>query len=100
MIGRSHLRAGDGAPPSDLTADTVPTGDGTASAHLPAADVDTSGSDVAGPETGNVDAQNADGSALDPGKTHMIGDALKSVYQRTLEEDIPDDFLDLLKQLK
>ena len=30
----------------------------------------------------------------------MIGDALKSVYQRTLEEDIPDDFLDLLKQLK
>lgn len=34
------------------------------------------------------------------GKTHMIGDALKSVYQRTLEEDIPDDFLDLLKQLK
>ena len=36
----------------------------------------------------------------DDGKTHMIGDALKSVYQRTLEEDIPDDFLDLLKQLK
>ena len=34
------------------------------------------------------------------GKTHLIGDALKSVYQRTLEEDIPDDFLDLLKQLK
>ncbi len=34
------------------------------------------------------------------GKTQLIGDALKSVYQRTLEEDIPDDFLDLLKQLK
>lgn len=36
----------------------------------------------------------------DDGKAHMIGDALKSVYQRTLEEDIPEDFLDLLKQLK
>lgn len=36
----------------------------------------------------------------DDGKTHLIGDALKSVYQRTLEEEIPDDFLDLLKQLK
>lgn len=36
----------------------------------------------------------------DDGKSHMIGDALKSVYQRTLEEEIPDDFLDLLKQLK
>lgn len=40
----------------------------------------------------------ADGS--DDGKAHLIGDALKSVYQRTLEEEIPDDFLDLLKQLK
>jgi hypothetical protein len=40
------------------------------------------------------------GTGSDEGKTHMIGDALKSVYQRTLEEDIPDDFLDLLKQLK
>lgn len=36
----------------------------------------------------------------DEGKSHLIGDALKSVYQRTLEEEIPDDFLDLLKQLK
>lgn len=39
-------------------------------------------------------------AAPEEGKTHLIGDALKSVYQRTLEEDIPDDFLDLLKQLK
>jgi len=38
--------------------------------------------------------------AGDDGKSHLIGDALKSVYQRTLEEEIPDDFLDLLKQLK
>ena len=36
----------------------------------------------------------------DDGKSHLIGHALKSVYQRTLEEEIPDDFLDLLKQLK
>jgi hypothetical protein len=42
----------------------------------------------------------ADAAAGEDGKTHMIGDALKSVYQRTLEEEIPDDFLDLLKQLK
>lgn len=41
-----------------------------------------------------------DDASRDEGKTQMIGDALKSVYQRTLEEDIPDDFLDLLKQLK
>lgn len=41
-----------------------------------------------------------DTNPSDDGKTHMIGDALKSVYQRTLEEEIPDDFLDLLKQLK
>ncbi len=53
-----------------------------------------------------ADTSSLDGSgetetaASDDGKTHMIGDALKSVYQRTLEEEIPDDFLDLLKQLK
>ena len=41
-----------------------------------------------------------DTGGYDSGKTNLIGDALKSVYQRTLEEDIPDDFLDLLKQLK
>ena len=33
-------------------------------------------------------------------QSHMIGEALKTVYQRTLEEEIPDDFADLLKQLK
>lgn len=42
----------------------------------------------------------AEGPGGDDGKSHLIGDALKSVYQRTLEEEIPDDFLDLLKQLK
>lgn len=51
--------------------------------------------DPAAPEPATGDA-----SPGDDGKTHMIGDALKSVYQRTLEEEIPDDFLDLLKQLK
>lgn len=46
-------------------------------------------------------ADGQDGQCVpEEGKTHLIGDALKSVYQRTLEEDIPDDFLDLLKQLK
>lgn len=29
-----------------------------------------------------------------------IGEALKSVYQNTLDEDIPDQLLDLLNQLK
>lgn len=42
----------------------------------------------------------SDQTGADDGKSHLIGDALKSVYQRTLEEEIPDDFLDLLKQLK
>ncbi|PXW79323.1 hypothetical protein C7451_101388 [Blastomonas natatoria] len=46
------------------------------------------------------DAEEAGASVGDDGKSHLIGDALKSVYQRTLEEEIPDDFLDLLKQLK
>ncbi|MBL0965853.1 NepR family anti-sigma factor [Blastomonas sp. UPD001] len=50
------------------------------------------------PEPGG--SLSADQQGGDDGKSHLIGDALKSVYQRTLEEEIPDDFLDLLKQLK
>lgn len=46
------------------------------------------------------DSDESEPASGEDGKTHMIGDALKSVYQRTLEEEIPDDFLDLLKQLK
>lgn len=65
-------------------------------------------SDAAGEAAGEAaaaseqDASRADGGddSREDGKTHLIGDALKTVYQRTLEEDIPDDFLDLLKQLK
>ncbi|MDM7955010.1 NepR family anti-sigma factor [Blastomonas sp.] len=52
--------------------------------------------DASAPLSDGQDSANAP----EEGKTHVIGDALKSVYQRTLEEDIPDDFLDLLKQLK
>jgi hypothetical protein len=56
------------------------------------------------PMTDDASAPGADeqdaATVPEEGKTHLIGDALKSVYQRTLEEDIPDDFLDLLKQLK
>lgn len=59
-----------------------------------ASSAQTSGKDDAAPDTAG------EAAGHDSGKTHMIGDALKSVYQRTLEEDIPDDFLDLLKQLK
>jgi len=56
---------------------------------------------TAGDEPSGSGPELADGAAVpEEGKTHLIGDALKSVYQRTLEEDIPDDFLDLLKQLK
>ena len=60
------------------------------------------GSGEADAAAGEADAAagEADAAAGEDGKTHMIGDALKSVYQRTLEEEIPDDFLDLLKQLK
>lgn len=45
-------------------------------------------------------AEDTGAAISEDGKSHLIGDALKSVYQRTLEEEIPDDFLDLLKQLK
>ncbi|GGB50219.1 NepR family anti-sigma factor [Blastomonas aquatica] len=51
-------------------------------------------------ESDTAPDSHVDDATRDDGKTHMIGDALKSVYQRTLEEDVPDDFLDLLKQLK
>ncbi len=30
----------------------------------------------------------------------QIDENLRKVYQRTVEEDVPDKFLDLLKQLK
>lgn len=33
-------------------------------------------------------------------KSHLIGDALKTVYRRTLDEDIPEDLVRLLDQLK
>lgn len=53
-----------------------------------------------GDHTPSDDEGETSANPSDDGKTHMIGDALKSVYQRTLEEEIPGDFLDLLKQLK
>ncbi len=53
-----------------------------------------------GPSPTDDEDAATDPASGDDGKSHMIGDALKSVYQRTLEEEIPDDFLDLLKQLK
>lgn len=90
VSARSSLRAGGAAPVTDKMADAAPSGGGAVEEPL---SPDGAGSADDGAVSG-------DGSALDPGKTHMIGDALKSVYQRTLEEDIPDDFLDLLKQLK
>ncbi|WP_373488411.1 NepR family anti-sigma factor [Blastomonas sp.] len=51
------------------------------------------------------DAKAAEGNppesaSADKSKSQLIGDALKTVYRHTLEEDIPGDFLDLLKQLK
>jgi hypothetical protein len=52
------------------------------------------------PDPDAADQADGDNGLGDDGKSHLIGDALKSVYQRTLEEEIPDDFLDLLKQLK
>ncbi len=33
-------------------------------------------------------------------KTNVVGRALRTVYDETLREDIPDDFLDLLGKLK
>ncbi len=32
-------------------------------------------------------------------KTNVVGRALRTVYDETLREDIPDDFLDLLGKL-
>ena len=49
-----------------------------------------------GKSKGNV-ARNSSSSAND--KSEVIGDALKSFYQKTLNEDVPDDFQNLLDKL-
>ena len=33
-------------------------------------------------------------------KANVVGRALRSVYDETLREDVPDDFLDLLSKLE
>ena len=33
-------------------------------------------------------------------KANVVGRALRTVYDETLREDVPDDFLDLLGKLK
>ena len=81
---------------TDDTSDDEQTGD-LGQPHLVA---QNPGPDASGDGTAEPLAPSEPDAQRDDGKTHLIGDALKSVYQRTLEEDIPDDFLDLLKQLK
>lgn len=38
-------------------------------------------------------------SAKDGGRVSSVGRALRSVYDETLREDVPDDFLNLLGKL-
>ncbi|WP_438729496.1 NepR family anti-sigma factor [Parasphingorhabdus sp. DH2-15] len=47
------------------------------------------------------DRNNAfDDSGDDAARSGSIGQALKSVYQQTVEEELPEDFQKLLDQLK
>ena len=39
-------------------------------------------------------------STASPGKVGEVGKALRSVYDDTLREDVPNDFLDLLGKLR
>jgi hypothetical protein len=56
-------------------------------------------------EVGSPDAKNTKPGASAPPKKKRaarsgdIGRALRSVYDETLREDVPDDFLDLLGKL-
>ena len=86
LVHRDTDEKSDGEQPTDL-------GRPQPAAQNPAAD-------ASGDGTAESLAPSEADASRDDGKTHLIGDALKSVYQRTLEEDVPDDFLDLLKQLK
>lgn len=56
----------------------------------------------AGPDR-NVETDDIDSSPPRPKKkrsdTPEVGNALRSIYQRTVEEDIPPDLLDLLGKL-
>lgn len=43
-------------------------------------------------------ADGRDGKRREPGERDM-GDALRSVYDKTVQEAVPDEFLDLLSKL-
>ena len=45
------------------------------------------------------DKRSAKSTGRKQDKTNVVGRALRSVYDETLREDIPDDFLDLLGKL-
>lgn len=47
----------------------------------------------------NDDGKRADRRGGRPGRANDVGRALRSVYDETLREDVPDDFLDLLGKL-
>ena len=59
---------------------------------------------MSGKQTGEAQDQSDKRSARSPrdrkqDKANVVGRALRTVYDETLREDIPDDFLDLLGKL-
>ncbi len=53
----------------------------------------------AGDAQGNGDKRSARSSKDRKSKANVVGRALRTVYDETLREDIPDDFLNLLGKL-
>lgn len=59
---------------------------------------------MSGKQSGEAQDQGEKRSARSPkdrknDKANVVGRALRTVYDETLREDIPDDFLDLLGKL-
>lgn len=52
-------------------------------------------------QTGKTARDRIDGSSLAPiaDENATLGNALRSIYQKTVEESVPDEMLDLLKRL-
>lgn len=51
------------------------------------------------PPAGTPGRKHAGGSGNGRDKERDMGDALRSVYDRTVQETVPDDLLDLLSKL-
>ena len=58
------------------------------------------GAALGGADTGGADGGGTDGAAATPMAARGdVGEALRSIYQRTIAESVPDEMIDLLGRL-